>query len=151
MRGTAFSIERTNDDSLDTRAYTLREQMSCLLTSGRLMKRAFALGVLLAIVAPVAAVVVMACSAASCCAAETDRVTRSMPCCQPAMCANPAPDTQAPTTAPSSPAQTSIDAAASATEVADVTPIVSVRRIDARPSPPRATSVRLALIATLLI
>ena len=114
------------------------------------MKRAFALGVLFAILAPVAVVIVMACSAMPCCAAEQDRVARPMECCQPTMCASSSSARQ--------PKATEASAAPSATFVAVETKAIADgsntaprQSAEVRSSPPRATSVRLALIATLLI
>ena len=123
--------------------------MSLEATSIRLMKRALAFAVLLAILAPVAGVIAMACSAMPCCAEHQDRVSRPMDCCQPTMCSNETPGQQQKAAEkPTAPAAEQIALEHSAL---DETPDTTPQPFATATAPPRATAVRLALIATLLI
>ena len=114
------------------------------------MKRALAFAVLVALLAPVAAVIVMACSTMPCCAEHQDRVSRPMECCQPTMCSSdtPGPQQQAVEKRTAQPAAT---ATLAVTSVDETSPRNRSQHPETPTSPPRTTSVRLALIATLLI
>lgn len=113
------------------------------------MKRTLAFAALLAILAPVAGVIAMACSTMPCCAEHEDRVARPMDCCQPTLCSTDAPGRQQ--KAADKPAPPAAVTAAAATVSVDQQPPNGPPLFESATSPPRPNSVRLALIATLLI
>ena len=111
------------------------------------MRRAIAFAVALILLAPVVQLVV-ACASSPCCQAEETTIQMAMPCCEPTMCADPAPAGQ--------PQAASIERVVMIA-LHDVTPGVTVTletpsfEVAPYATPPAPVRVRLAQLSTLLI
>ena len=112
------------------------------------MRRAVALVFALALLAPAMQLFAAACGADDCCASKETSMRMVMACCEPVMCADPAPDAQPPAV---------MTTPFSLVAVHDAEPVVLAAPPAAPPepvafaTPPAPTRVRLAHLSTLLI